>query len=73
MIALVDIGGGFDTTRGINSGNDAHLRLNVTNSQGSDDLIDPLDAGFSVASGTTNVNYSGGTGTYSLPSPDLDK
>ena len=51
----------FDTSQGINSGNDPYFRLNVTNAQGTADLIDPLDAGFSVASGTTNVNYSGGT------------
>lgn len=50
----------FDTSQGINSGNDPYFRLNVTNAQGTADLIDPLDAGFSVASGTTNVNYSGG-------------
>ena len=51
----------FDTSQGINSGNDPYFRLNVNNAQGTADLIDPLDAGFSVASGTTNVNYSGGT------------
>ena len=51
----------FDTSQGINSGNDPYFRLNVTNAQGTADLIDPLNAGFSVASGTTNVNYSGGT------------
>jgi len=51
----------FDTSQGINSGSDPFFRLNVTNAQGTADLIDPLDAGFSVASGTTNVNYSGGT------------
>ena len=51
----------FDTSQGINSGSDPFFRLNVTNAQGSADLIDPYNAGFSVASGTTNVNYSGGT------------
>jgi hypothetical protein len=51
----------FDSLRGINSGNDPYIRLNLTNNQGSADLIDPYNAGFSVASGTTNVNYSGGT------------
>ena len=51
----------FDTTQGINSGNDSYIRLNLANAQGSADLIDPYNAGFSVASGTTNVNYSGGT------------
>ena len=57
-------GGGwyyFDTTRGISGGSDPFLRLNVNNAQGSADLIGPLDSGFSVASGTTNVNYDGGT------------
>ena len=51
----------FDSVRGINSGSDPYIRLNLTNAQGSADLIDPYSAGFSVASGTTNVNYSGGT------------
>jgi len=51
----------FDSLRGINSGSDPFIRLNLTNNQGSADLIDPYNAGFSVASGTTNVNYSGGT------------
>ena len=51
----------FDTAQGINSGNDSYYRYNLTNAQGSADLIDPYNAGFSVASGTTNVNYSGGT------------
>lgn len=52
----------FDTERGIVSGNDPFMRLNLINAENtSNDMIDPLNAGFSVASGSTDVNASGGT------------
>ena len=52
----------FDSERGIVSGNDPFHRLNLINAENtSNDMIDPLNAGFSVASGSTDVNASGGT------------
>ena len=54
---------GYDTARGIVSGNDPYLLLNsaaaeVTNT----DYIDPLNAGFTVTSSApTGLNASGGT------------
>ena len=51
----------FDTTRGINSGVDPRLELNGNGAQDStDDLIDPLDSGFRVVGGNTQINSTTG-------------
>ena len=51
----------LDTARGIVSGNDPFMRLNLINSENSStDMLDPYSAGFSVASGSTDVNATGG-------------
>ena len=48
----------FDTARGIVSGADYWLRLNLTTEEGSGDVIDPYSAGFSLV-GNTAVNDAG--------------
>ena len=52
----------FDTIRGISSGNDPYLRLNLASAQiTSYDRIDPLSSGFTVNSGDGAINISGGS------------
>lgn len=53
----------WDTARGISSGNDPFIRLNVSNSQNTNnDWIDPLSSGFTVtSSGTDETNGNGST------------
>ena len=53
----------FDTARGIVSGNDPYIRLNVQNAEVTgNDYIDPLNAGFTVTSSApTGMNSSAGT------------
>ena len=52
----------FDTTQGINSGNDPYFRLNLTAAQSTgNDFIDPLSSGFTLASSDGGTNASGGT------------
>ena len=50
----------YDTERGIVAGNDAYVKLNVTDAQQSNiDSIDPLNSGFSVRQdGTNNLNVT---------------
>ncbi len=50
----------FDTERGIVSGNDSYLRLNLSNAENTgNDLIDPYSSGFAV-NNDAKVNASGG-------------
>jgi len=50
----------FDTTQGINSGADPYLRLDLSATQiTSNDFIDPLNSGFTLASGDAGTNGSG--------------
>jgi hypothetical protein len=52
----------FDTLRGLGSGNDAWLKLSANSQQSaSDDLINPLAAGFTLNTAYTAFNHSGGT------------
>ena len=51
----------FDTTRGIVSGNDFALALNLSSAQISGDYIDPLAAGFTINGSYAQWNESGGT------------
>jgi hypothetical protein len=52
----------LDTTRGIVAGNDAQLYLDLTDAEYSgEDVVDPYSSGFSVTTGTGNVNVSGRT------------
>jgi hypothetical protein len=53
----------FDTTRGIVSGNDPYLRLNLTDAEvTSQDLVDPLSSGFRIPeSGVGNIANVGET------------
>lgn len=55
----------FDTTRGIVSGNESVLFLNLTSAENTGlDLIDPYSAGFETSSTSSNVNASGATYIY---------
>jgi hypothetical protein len=52
----------FDTTQGISSGNDPFYRLDLLAAQSTgNDFIDPLSAGFTLATNDGAVNASGGT------------
>ena len=54
----------WDSARGIVSGNDPYLKLEDGTGSGevtNTDYIDPLNAGFTVNSGTAELNTSGGT------------
>ena len=53
----------FDTVRGITSGNDPYLFLNLTNAEVTNqDYIDPHSSGFNISSNAPNaMNQSGGT------------
>ena len=52
----------WDTTRGITSGNESRLTLGQSLAQATNDYIDPLNSGFTVASTASNgVNQSGYT------------
>ena len=52
----------FDTVRGITTGNDAVLKLDITDAEEADDMIDPHSSGFIVkASNHEEVNASGST------------
>ena len=56
---------GFDTARGIVTGNDPYLRLNLTQTETTgDDLIDPYSSGFETSSAQTQVNAVGSTYLY---------
>jgi hypothetical protein len=66
MIKRTDAAGSwyvFDSARGIVSGNDPYLKLDVNSAEGTgDDEIDPLSTGFTVASTASNdVNASSGS------------
>ena len=47
----------YDSVRGIVAGPDPFIQLNSNSVELTEDLIDPLAAGFSVASGKTSGNY----------------
>ena len=52
----------FDTTQGINSGNDPYYRLDLTAAQSTgNDFIDPLSSGFKLVTNDGAINASGGT------------
>ena len=52
----------FDTTQGINSGNEPFYRLDLTAAQGTgNDFIDPLNSGFKLVTNDGAINASGGT------------
>ena len=51
----------FDTARGIVSGNDYFLKLNLTSAQSNVDCIDPYNAGFTMEGTFSGLNASGGT------------
>lgn len=54
--------GGFDTARGIVSGNDPALNLNTTSGEDSNyDMIDPDGSGFIVTTAGYDMNASGDT------------
>lgn len=48
----------WDSERGIVSGNEDYLRLNMTSSQVSSDFIDPLSSGFTMKSSFGNVGLN---------------
>jgi hypothetical protein len=55
----------LDTARGIVSGNDPFLQLNLTAAEVTDeDIVDPANSGFIVNTTTENINASGGTYIY---------
>ena len=56
----------FDSTQGISTGSDSHMRFNVNQSQQSQDLVDPISGGFSVpSSGNADIhNGNGGSASY---------
>jgi hypothetical protein len=55
----------LDTARGIVSGNDPFLQLNLTDTEVTgEDIVDPDSSGFIVNSTTENINASGGTYIY---------
>jgi len=68
LIRLVGTSGSwyiFDTTRGIVSGSDPYLKLDVTDAEASSDLVDPHSSGFIVnnsalinANGYTHIFYA---------------
>jgi hypothetical protein len=67
MIKRIDDSGNwftFDSTRGINSGNDLYFQLNGSNNSSSFDLVDPYSAGFSAVKGAVSLNDSGATYLY---------
>ncbi len=52
----------WDNTRGITSGNDPHLSLNLTSAEvNTDDSIDPYLLGFAVNQTSTNINTLNGS------------
>jgi len=52
----------FDTTQGINSGNDPYYRLDLTAAQVTgNDFIDPLNSGFKLVTNDGAINASGGS------------
>ena len=52
----------WDTTRGINSGNEPFTRVQTNLTDGSDDFIDPYNLGFTItSSASAQLNASGGT------------
>lgn len=44
----------YDTTRGINAGNDPFIRFDITDAEASADYIDPHSSGFTVVGGQTH-------------------
>jgi|9_EtaG_2_1085328.scaffolds.fasta_scaffold00013_45 hypothetical protein len=54
----------FDTTRGWGSGNDASLKLNASDAQGSFDVGAPTSTGFTLVSNYNTTNASGGKYIY---------
>lgn len=64
MIKRIDGAGDWyvwDSARGISSGNDAHLSMNTTVAEVSDDSIDPDASGFAINQvAGTNINVTGG-------------
>ena len=67
MIKRIDNSGNwftFDSTRGINSGNDLYFQLNGNSNSSSFDLVDPYSAGFSAVKAVVSLNDSGATYLY---------
>ena len=67
MIKRLNSGGNwftFDSTRGINSGNELYFQLNGNGNSSSFDLVDPYSGGFSAVKGTVSLNESGSTYLY---------
>ena len=50
----------IDTARGLTSSTDAYLFLNLTDAQGTSDILNPLSSGFKVVSTGSDWNASGG-------------
>lgn len=51
----------WDSVRGIVSGDDKRLALNLTNAEVTQDNIDPLSSGFTISTTINGVNQSGGS------------
>ena len=51
----------IDTVRGLTSSTDAYLFLNLTDAEGTSDILNPLSSGFKVVSTGSDWNASGGS------------